>query len=48
MTRISSSFTFFFKRVFPVFWFGFLAVFLASYRITQDLIDRTARNAKRT
>jgi uncharacterized membrane protein YbhN (UPF0104 family) len=28
MRRISSRATFFYKRVFPVFWFGFLAVFL--------------------
>lgn len=29
MIRISSRGTFFYKRVFPVIWFGFLAVFLA-------------------
>ena len=29
MTRISSKTTFFYKRVFPVLWFGFLAVFVA-------------------
>ncbi len=29
MRRISSGWTFFYKRVFPVIWFGFLAVFLA-------------------
>jgi hypothetical protein len=28
MRRISSRMTFFYKRVFPVFWFGFLAVLL--------------------
>jgi hypothetical protein len=28
MRRISSRSTFLYKRVFPVFWFGFLAVFL--------------------
>jgi len=27
MQRLSSSSTFFYKRVFPVFWFGFLAIF---------------------
>lgn len=29
MRRLSSSFTFFYKRIFPVFWFGLLLVFLA-------------------
>lgn len=29
MRRLSSSFTFFCKRIFPVFWFGLLLVFLA-------------------
>jgi len=28
MERISSNWTFFYKRVFPVFWFGFLLLFL--------------------
>jgi hypothetical protein len=28
MRRISSDWTFFYKRVFPVLWFGFLAVFV--------------------
>jgi len=28
VTRISSQTTFFYKRVFPIMWFGFLAVFL--------------------
>lgn len=28
MTQISSDWTFFYKRVFPVLWFGFLAVFV--------------------
>jgi hypothetical protein len=28
MKRISSSWTFFYKRVFPIFWFGFCAVLL--------------------
>ncbi len=30
MTRISSKMTFFYKKAFPLFWFGFLAVFLAT------------------
>lgn len=29
MQRISSGMTFFYKRVFPVIWFGFLALFIA-------------------
>lgn len=29
MTRISSQATFFYKRVFPFLWFGFLALFIA-------------------
>ncbi|MDZ4812540.1 MAG: hypothetical protein SGI99_08000 [Pseudomonadota bacterium] len=29
MTRISSRYTFFYKKVFPVFWFGFIAFFVA-------------------
>src|SRR5271167_4099386 len=29
MTRISSKRTVWYKRVFPIFWFGFLAIFLA-------------------
>jgi len=29
MTKISSRATFYYKRVFPVFWFGFIAVFVA-------------------
>ena len=29
MTRISSKTTYFYKKVFPVLWFGFLAVFVA-------------------
>ncbi len=28
MQRLSSRMTFFYKRVFPVFWFGFIAVFV--------------------
>jgi hypothetical protein len=30
MTRISSKVTFLYKWIFPVFWFGFLAVFVAT------------------
>lgn len=30
MKRISSKWTFFYKRVFPVFWFGFIAFFALS------------------
>jgi hypothetical protein len=30
MRRISSHMTFWYKRVFPVFWFGFVAVFIAA------------------
>lgn len=29
MRRISSKMTFFYKRIFPVFWFGFLTLFVA-------------------
>jgi hypothetical protein len=29
MRRISSKMTYFYKRVFPIFWFGFLVVFVA-------------------
>ncbi len=28
MTQISSRLTFFYKRVFPIFWFGFLTLFM--------------------
>jgi hypothetical protein len=28
MRRISSSWTFFYKRIFPVIWFGFLVLFV--------------------
>ncbi len=28
MTQISSRMTFFYKRVFPIFWFGFLTLFM--------------------
>jgi hypothetical protein len=30
MTQLSSKSTFFYKRVFPILWFGFLAVFVAT------------------
>jgi hypothetical protein len=30
MRRISSNMTFFYKRVFPAIWFGFLALFIAT------------------
>jgi hypothetical protein len=30
MTRISSSSTFFYKRIFPLFWFGFILFFVAT------------------
>jgi hypothetical protein len=30
MKRISSQWTFFYKRIFPLFWFGFLALFVIS------------------
>ncbi len=30
MRRISSRMTFFYKRLFPAFWFGFLALFIAA------------------
>jgi hypothetical protein len=30
MRRISSGMTFFYKRIFPVVWFGFLALFIAT------------------
>jgi hypothetical protein len=30
MRRISSGMTFFYKRIFPVIWFGFLALFMAA------------------
>jgi hypothetical protein len=29
MRRLSSRMTFFYKRIFPVFWFGFLVLFIA-------------------
>lgn len=31
MQRLSSSMTFFYKRVFPVIWFGFIAIFAVSW-----------------
>lgn len=31
MQRISSGMTFFYKRIFPVIWFGFLLLFMAAY-----------------
>lgn len=31
MQRLSSSMTFFYKRVFPVLWFGFIAIFIVSW-----------------
>jgi len=30
MKRLSSKSTFFFKRIFPIFWFGFLAFFIVT------------------
>src|SRR5580704_4728317 len=36
MKRISSNWTFFYKRIFPLFWFGFLALFV----ITDLLVSR--------
>jgi hypothetical protein len=30
MRRISSGMTFFYKRIFPIIWFGFLALFMAA------------------
>jgi hypothetical protein len=40
MRRISSKMTFFYKRAFPVFWFGFLILFIAI-----PLVVGGARNA---
>jgi hypothetical protein len=34
MRRISSSATFFYKRIFPVIWFGFLLIFMAGAAIS--------------
>lgn len=34
MTKISSRFTFFYKKVFPVLWFGFLAFFVVATVLT--------------
>jgi hypothetical protein len=37
--RISSNTTFIYKRVFPVFWFGFLAMFLFTGVFVQTRVD---------
>jgi hypothetical protein len=42
MRRISSRWTFFYKRVFPVLWFGFLALFLV---ISLFVVPRTSQTA---
>ncbi len=42
MRRISSRWTFFYKRVFPVVWFGFLALFLV---ISLFVVPRTSQTA---
>ena len=42
MRRISSRWTFFYKRVFPVVWFGFLALFLG---ISLFVVPRTSQTA---
>jgi hypothetical protein len=42
MRRISSKWTFFYKRVFPVVWFGFLALFLG---ISLFVVPRTSQTA---
>ena len=39
MKKISSAWTFFFKRVFPVAWFGFLALFLVTTLATEAAMD---------
>ena len=39
MKKISSNWTWFLKRVFPVAWFGFLAVFLVSTLATEGAAD---------
>ena len=41
MTQISSRMTFFYKRVFPIFWFGFLTLFI----IGPGVIAWTSGNA---
>jgi hypothetical protein len=40
MKRISSSWTFFYKRVFPVFWFGLCAVLLIAPLLTMPISGR--------
>jgi hypothetical protein len=42
MHRISSRWTFFYKRVFPVIWFGFLALFLC---ISLFVVPRSSQTA---
>ena len=42
MRRISSRWTFFYKRVFPVVWFGFLALFLG---ISLFVVPRSSQTA---
>jgi hypothetical protein len=37
MTKISSKYTFFYKKGFPLLWFGFLAVFVAISLTAEDL-----------
>jgi hypothetical protein len=39
MVRLSSRWTFFYKRVFPVVWFGFLAVFFSTAFINNPRPD---------
>jgi hypothetical protein len=34
MRRISSKMTFYYKRIFPIFWFGFLAIFVVTSSAT--------------
>jgi hypothetical protein len=38
MTRISSKTTFFYKRIFPILWFGFIAVFVATTLISGVIV----------
>jgi hypothetical protein len=40
MTRISSGVTFLYKRIFPIFWFGFLAVFVATAFLSGQGIEK--------
>jgi hypothetical protein len=42
MRRISSRWTFFYKRIFPIIWFGFLAVFIVVSLFTTTHADTTA------